>query len=97
MTSRKGIVSSKKSQINDTKKDSKYTNKANLYSLIYQIIGDAIITIDPQGIVQTFNPGACSIFGYTEEEVIGRNIKMLIAEPYHSGFDSYLENHRVAS
>ena len=39
---------------------------------------DAIITKDLNGIIQTWNPGAERIFGYTQQEAIGKPITMLI-------------------
>ncbi len=51
---------------------------------------EAIITIDARGTVQSFNPAACTIFGYSTDEVIGRNVKMLMPEPYRSGHDGYI-------
>jgi two-component system sensor histidine kinase AtoS len=42
---------------------------------------DIIITVDPTGLITTFNPGAEQILGYNREEVIGRRIEMLFADP----------------
>lgn len=42
---------------------------------------DIIITVDPTGIITTFNPGAERILGYRREEVVGRRIEMLFADP----------------
>ncbi len=42
---------------------------------------DIIITVDPTGLITTFNPGAEEILGYNREEVIGRRIEMLFADP----------------
>ena len=40
---------------------------------------DGIITIDARGVVEAINPAAAKLFSYAPEEVIGHNIKMLMA------------------
>jgi len=42
---------------------------------------DAIITVDPSGLIKTFNSGAEQTLGYHRDEVIGKEIEMLFAEP----------------
>jgi two-component system sensor kinase FixL len=56
---------------------------------------DAIICITRDGEISLFNAGAEQMFGYTGEEVVGRNVRMLMPAPYrdeHAGYlRSYLE------
>ena len=56
---------------------------------IMNAVVDGLITIDHAGVIETFNPAAGRIFGYAVEDVIGRNIGMLVPEPYHSAPDGY--------
>ncbi|MBW8077470.1 MAG: PAS domain S-box protein, partial [Gallionella sp.] len=60
---------------------------------ILDTIADGIITINQSGIVETMNPAAERLFGYTAAEVIGHNVKMLMPEPYRHQHDSYLEHY----
>ena len=67
---------------------------AKLLEAIIETAIDGIITIDNRGLVESINPAALKLFGYTTEEVIGRNISMLMPEPDHSRHDSYISNYQ---
>ena len=61
---------------------------------ILRNISDGIITIDEGGIIESFNPAAENIFGYSVDEVIGKNIRMLMAGRDHDSHDGYLKSYR---
>ncbi|MFT5838668.1 MAG: methyl-accepting chemotaxis protein, partial [Flavobacteriales bacterium] len=60
---------------------------------VFNNVNDGMIIIDAKGIIDAFNPAAQTIFGFEKGEVLGKNIKMLMPEPYRSNHDSYLNNH----
>ena len=51
---------------------------------------DAVVSIDQRGCVVLFNPAAERIFGYRAEEIAGKKVNQLMAEPYASEHDSYI-------
>ena len=64
-----------------------------MYGAILEAAVDAIITIDPKGIIQSVNSAAVKMFGYTAGEMIGRNVSMLMPEPYAEEHDSYVDRY----
>ncbi len=51
---------------------------------------DGVISINERGIVQWANPAVETIFGFSAAEIRGKNISMLMPEPYHGAHDGYL-------
>jgi len=51
---------------------------------------NGFLTIDELGLIKTYNKGAEEIFGYSEDEVIGNNIKMLMPSKTADEHDQYL-------
>ncbi|NWG53039.1 MAG: PAS domain S-box protein [Hydrogenophilaceae bacterium] len=51
---------------------------------------DAMIVIDEEGRIRSFSAAAVRMFGWTPAEVIGKNISMLMPEPYRSAHDGYI-------
>jgi two-component system CheB/CheR fusion protein len=68
------------------------TFEAEARAIINTIV-DGVITIDTRGKIFSVNPAAMKIFGYTESEMVGRNVRMLMPEPYREEHDDYLGNY----
>ena len=60
---------------------------------ILQTAVEGIITIDQRGLVESMNPAAEKIFGYGADEVMGRNVSMLMPSPYREEHDQYMGNY----
>jgi len=54
---------------------------------------DAVITANDHGVIESVNPACCQIFGYPANEMIGRNVSMLMSEPDRSSHDSYIAHY----
>jgi len=61
---------------------------------IFENVVDAMVIIDEHGIIESANPAALGLFGYSAEEMKGQNVKMLMPSPYREHHDEYLDNYR---
>jgi len=60
---------------------------------ILDTIVDGVITISDRGCIETVNPAAEKIFGYRLDELSGKNVSMLMPDPYRHEHDQYLKNY----
>jgi len=74
--------------------EEKITASENRFRSITSSAIDAIISADKNGIIESWNPAAVKIFGYTEEEAIGQNVDLIIPNTYlkrhHTGMKRVL-------
>jgi PAS domain S-box-containing protein len=54
---------------------------------------DAVIIIDSDGLIESFNRSAERLFGWSTAETVGRNVSMLMPEPFRSQHDGYMHHH----
>ena len=53
---------------------------------ILETVRDAIITVDSDGDVVTWNPAATKIFGYAIDEIIGKSITTVVSLRFHEDY-----------
>jgi two-component system sensor kinase FixL len=68
-------------------------NAALLKAIIDNAI-DGIITISDRGVIESINPAACTLFQRTPEEVIGKNVTVLMPPPDRDQHDEYLNRYQ---
>lgn len=71
-------------------------SNARLRAIIETAI-DGIITIDSRGIIESANPAAAKLFGYTIGELIGQPVTMLMPEPYRSEHGGYMRRYQAGA
>ncbi|GAB1262111.1 response regulator [Aurantivibrio plasticivorans] len=54
---------------------------------------EGIISIDVKGTMLSFNRSAQHLFGYTEKEVVGKNVNMLMPKAFADEHDQYIQNY----
>eukprot|EP01035_Chromulina_nebulosa_P038735 gene38735-52323_t len=63
---------------------------ATLLRSILATVPDAMVVIDEHGLITSFSAAAQKMFDYGEEEVVGRNVAMLMLPPDSGGHDDYI-------
>ncbi len=66
-------------------------NEARITAIVNTVI-DGIITIDESGAILSFNPAASRMFGWAPDEVLGKDVSMLMPESEGSRHDEYIKN-----
>ena len=63
-----------------------------LYRSIFENSADGIVSIDGNGIIESFNPAAEKIFGYTADEAVGHSLNLLIPVNQQDDHTRYVKN-----
>jgi len=68
------------------------SREAHLRSIL-DTVPDATVVIDEHGRISSFSAAAIRQFGYLEAEVLGRNVDVLMPEPYRTEHDHYISRY----
>ena len=66
--------------------------EAHLQSVL-DTVPDAMVVIDTRGIMQSFSATAERLFGYQASEAVGKNVSILMPQPYRGHHDAYLSRY----
>ena len=70
--------------------------EAHLRSIL-ATVPDAMVVIDERGFILSFSAAAEKMFGFSEDEVLGENVSMLMPSPDRERHDGYLEHYRTTN
>src|SRR5207247_1155715 len=65
-----------------------------LYRALLAAVLDPTITIDAYGVIVIASDSVEQVFGWRPDELVGKNVKVLMPEPHHAAHDDYLANYR---
>ena len=61
--------------------------------LVAENIADGLVTMGENCLIESFNPAAERIFGYRTDEMLGKNVNLLMPEPYCNQHNDYIRNY----
>ncbi|MEK9752606.1 MAG: ATP-binding protein [Rhodospirillaceae bacterium] len=68
---------------------------ADRLTVVLSTAVDGVIIIDDGGLIEVFNPACERLFGYAADDVMGKNVNILMPAPYHDEHDRYLHVYLV--
>ncbi|MGR8981542.1 MAG: PAS domain S-box protein, partial [Gammaproteobacteria bacterium] len=91
-----GIITHAVAAFNDIsllkQQEARIREEETLHRALLDSAIDAIITINETGTIIRVNPAAVNMFGYSQQELLGSNVKLLVPEPDRSQHDAYIQN-----
>ncbi|HEX9647208.1 MAG TPA: diguanylate cyclase [Alphaproteobacteria bacterium] len=77
-----------------TTESQQFADQGHLRAVLNTMLDGLVIT-DDRGIVQVFNPACERLFGYRAEDVLGRDVSLLVAEPHRRKHREYVDSYRT--
>lgn len=57
------------------------TESESRFKQVFDCAGDGLIAVDTQGIIKLVNARAIELFGYSQDELVGQHVEMLVPDP----------------
>lgn len=67
--------------------------KNNLLATIFDQVRILVIQTDTKGNIRYVNPFCSEFLGFSKDELIGKNVKMIVTDPHQAQHDQYLANY----
>ena len=71
------------------------SSSSAMYTNMLTGLVDSVIIIDDENLVTLFNPAAEELWGYSEKEVLGKNVKMLVPKEIQGSHDEKVNANRT--
>lgn len=68
-----------------------YRDQATRLATLFDSVEDAIVVVNASGSIESWNHGAQHLFGYIAEDIIGKDVRLLLPEPHASQLSRYLQ------
>ena len=67
--------------------------RSSMFERLFETAPDAVVVVDPNGLIRRVNQQAEMLFGFMREELIGHRIEQLIPERYHRRHRQHRRNY----
>jgi len=64
------------------------------FRTVWNSVVDGLVTIREDGSIESVNPAAAKLFGYTQKQLVGKNVKILMPEPISNQHDEFLARYK---
>lgn len=70
-----------------------HRDQATRFATLFDSVEDAIVIINADGTIEAWNRGAQRLFGYAAEDIVGKDVRLLMPEPHASmSIDQFLRS-----
>ncbi len=82
-------------QVEDISAQHEVHEKDHFMASVLDNVFDGVVTIDEHNVIDSFNKAAERIFGYVAEEIIGKDVGMLMPQPYQQQHANYVHHYHA--